>query len=68
MAAHATQITVAGEFFALSNNLGQPLITTEYYQLVRGAAGPGSPESDLFAGLDTTAAAGTVAGTLEESA
>ncbi|MEU9077210.1 N-acetyl-1-D-myo-inositol-2-amino-2-deoxy-alpha-D-glucopyranoside deacetylase [Kitasatospora sp. NPDC048538] len=51
MAAHATQITVAGPFFALSNDLGQPLVATEYYQLVRGQAGPGRPEDDLFAGL-----------------
>ncbi|WP_405365386.1 N-acetyl-1-D-myo-inositol-2-amino-2-deoxy-alpha-D-glucopyranoside deacetylase [Kitasatospora sp. NBC_00039] len=53
MAAHATQITVDGASFALSNNLGQPLIATEYYQLVRGQAGPERPEDDLFAGLDT---------------
>ncbi|MCG6499034.1 N-acetyl-1-D-myo-inositol-2-amino-2-deoxy-alpha-D-glucopyranoside deacetylase [Kitasatospora sp. A2-31] len=52
MAAHATQITVAGAFFALSNDLGQPLIPTECYQLVRGQAGPRLPEDDLFAGLD----------------
>ncbi|MED7949987.1 N-acetyl-1-D-myo-inositol-2-amino-2-deoxy-alpha-D-glucopyranoside deacetylase [Streptomyces sp. BE303] len=55
MAAHATQITVAGDFFALSNDLGQPLIATEYYQLVRGQAGPRLPEDDLFAGLGTAA-------------
>ncbi|MFI9327299.1 N-acetyl-1-D-myo-inositol-2-amino-2-deoxy-alpha-D-glucopyranoside deacetylase [Kitasatospora sp. NPDC052868] len=54
MAAHATQITVDGAFFALSNDLGQPLIATEYYQLVRGQAGPRLPEDDLFAGLDAT--------------
>ncbi|MBV2152178.1 N-acetyl-1-D-myo-inositol-2-amino-2-deoxy-alpha-D-glucopyranoside deacetylase [Kitasatospora sp. SUK 42] len=52
MAAHATQITVDGAFFALSNDLGQPLFATEYYQLVRGQAGPERPEHDLFAGLD----------------
>ncbi|GAA2776274.1 N-acetyl-1-D-myo-inositol-2-amino-2-deoxy-alpha-D-glucopyranoside deacetylase [Kitasatospora sp. CM 4170] len=51
MAAHSTQITMAGAFFALSNDLGQPLIATEYYQLVRGQAGPRLPEDDLFAGL-----------------
>ncbi|MEU4299229.1 N-acetyl-1-D-myo-inositol-2-amino-2-deoxy-alpha-D-glucopyranoside deacetylase [Kitasatospora aureofaciens] len=55
MAAHATQITVNGSSFALSNHLGQPLFATEYYQLVHGQAGPGRPERDLFAGLDTTA-------------
>ncbi|MFG2817831.1 N-acetyl-1-D-myo-inositol-2-amino-2-deoxy-alpha-D-glucopyranoside deacetylase [Kitasatospora sp. NPDC048365] len=51
MAAHATQVTVDGPFFALSNDLGQPLLTTEYYQLVRGKAGPDRPETDLFAGV-----------------
>ncbi|MFB7475275.1 N-acetyl-1-D-myo-inositol-2-amino-2-deoxy-alpha-D-glucopyranoside deacetylase [Kitasatospora sp. NPDC056184] len=58
MAAHATQITVdpTGAFFALSNHLGQPVLTTEYYQLVHGQAGPRLPEDDLFAGLDPTAA------------
>ncbi|MFI9270545.1 N-acetyl-1-D-myo-inositol-2-amino-2-deoxy-alpha-D-glucopyranoside deacetylase [Kitasatospora sp. NPDC052896] len=52
MRAHATQITVSGEFFALSNGLGQPLLATEYYQLVHGEPGPGRPESDLFAGIE----------------
>lgn len=53
MRAHATQITVDGPFFALSNDLGQPLFTTEYYQLVRGRSGAadGAREDDLFAGL-----------------
>ncbi|MFE5585872.1 N-acetyl-1-D-myo-inositol-2-amino-2-deoxy-alpha-D-glucopyranoside deacetylase [Kitasatospora sp. NPDC056531] len=65
MAAHATQITVDGAFFALSNDLGQPLFATEYYQLVRGQAGPERPEHDLFAGLEhdtepETATEGTV--------
>jgi N-acetyl-1-D-myo-inositol-2-amino-2-deoxy-alpha-D-glucopyranoside deacetylase len=54
MRAHATQIEVApGErHFALSNELAQPLFTTEYYELVRGeAAGhDGNRETDLFAG------------------
>jgi N-acetyl-1-D-myo-inositol-2-amino-2-deoxy-alpha-D-glucopyranoside deacetylase len=52
MRAHATQITVSGEFFALSNGLGQPMLATEFYQLVRGEPGPGRPESDLFAGIE----------------
>ncbi|MBH0247678.1 N-acetyl-1-D-myo-inositol-2-amino-2-deoxy-alpha-D-glucopyranoside deacetylase, partial [Streptomyces cavourensis] len=55
MRAHATQIAVAdeGPFFALSNDLGQPLLTTECYQLVRGVsgAGAGAREDDLFAGV-----------------
>ncbi|MDO0925883.1 N-acetyl-1-D-myo-inositol-2-amino-2-deoxy-alpha-D-glucopyranoside deacetylase [Streptomyces sp. TG1A-8] len=51
MRAHATQIAVAEPYFALSNDLAQPLFTTEYYELVRGEAQPG--ESDLFAGVGT---------------
>jgi len=55
MAAHATQLTMEGDFYALSNNLGQEVLVTEYYRLVRGERGPGSGphgwESDLFAGL-----------------
>ncbi|MEU6810255.1 N-acetyl-1-D-myo-inositol-2-amino-2-deoxy-alpha-D-glucopyranoside deacetylase [Streptomyces sp. NPDC046831] len=55
MRAHATQITVAEPWFALSNDLAQPLFTTEYYELVRGeAAGP--QESDLFGGIAGTPA------------
>ncbi|CAL9296810.1 N-acetyl-1-D-myo-inositol-2-amino-2-deoxy-alpha-D-glucopyranoside deacetylase [Streptomyces sp. SudanB182_2057] len=50
MRAHATQIDVAGPYFALSNALAQPLFTTEYYELVRGTAEPG--ETDLFAGVE----------------
>ncbi|MBT2489247.1 N-acetyl-1-D-myo-inositol-2-amino-2-deoxy-alpha-D-glucopyranoside deacetylase [Streptomyces sp. ISL-96] len=53
MRAHATQIVVEGDFFALSNNLGQPVLTTEFYELVRGerAGSPGRRETDLFAGV-----------------
>lgn len=53
MRAHATQIAVDGPFFALSNDLGQPLFTTEYYELVVGESGaePGEREFDLFAGV-----------------
>ncbi|MFC5215028.1 N-acetyl-1-D-myo-inositol-2-amino-2-deoxy-alpha-D-glucopyranoside deacetylase [Streptomyces coerulescens] len=50
MRAHATQIEVAEPYFALSNELAQPLFSTEYYELVRGEPGA-RPESDLFAGL-----------------
>ncbi|MGE7436906.1 MULTISPECIES: N-acetyl-1-D-myo-inositol-2-amino-2-deoxy-alpha-D-glucopyranoside deacetylase [Kitasatospora] len=50
--AHRTQIAVDGEFFALSNDLAQPIVTTEYYQLVLGEPGGERPETDLFAGLD----------------
>lgn len=53
MRAHATQIAVDGPFFALSNDLGQPIFATEYYQLVSGESGapPGERERDLFAGV-----------------
>ncbi|MFI8961023.1 N-acetyl-1-D-myo-inositol-2-amino-2-deoxy-alpha-D-glucopyranoside deacetylase [Streptomyces sp. NPDC053493] len=53
MAAHVTQVAVDGPFFALSNNLGQPVFTTEYYELVHGTPGApaGERETDLFAGL-----------------
>ena len=51
MRAHATQITVDGLFFALSNHLGQQIWGVEYYRLVHGTPGPGAPETDLFAGL-----------------
>ena len=56
MRSYPTQIMVDGPFFALSNNLGQEVLGTEYYQLVRGARGPAGDgphgwEDDLFAGL-----------------
>ena len=53
MRAHATQITLDGPFFALSNNLGDAVWGVEYYRLVHGDAvrdGDGH-ETDLFAGL-----------------
>ncbi|MFD5506407.1 N-acetyl-1-D-myo-inositol-2-amino-2-deoxy-alpha-D-glucopyranoside deacetylase [Streptomyces sp. NPDC127051] len=54
MRAHATQIAVDGPFFALSNDLAQPLFTREYYELVEGRPGApaGEREHDLFAGVD----------------
>jgi N-acetyl-1-D-myo-inositol-2-amino-2-deoxy-alpha-D-glucopyranoside deacetylase len=54
MRAHPTQILVDGPFFALSNKLGQEVLGTEYYRLVRGERGPVGEngwEDDLFAGL-----------------
>ncbi|KUN73813.1 N-acetyl-1-D-myo-inositol-2-amino-2-deoxy-alpha-D-glucopyranoside deacetylase [Streptomyces canus] len=53
MAAHATQIDVSGAYFALSNELAQPLFTTEYYQLVSGEHGE-TKETDLFSGIEGT--------------
>ncbi|RFU84770.1 N-acetyl-1-D-myo-inositol-2-amino-2-deoxy-alpha-D-glucopyranoside deacetylase [Streptomyces triticagri] len=56
MAAHATQVTVEGPWFALSNGKAQPLFDIEYYELARG--NPGAPdgerETDLFAGVPGT--------------
>ena len=55
MRAHATQITVDGPFFALSNNLGTQVWGREFYTLVHGQ--PSGPfdgdgrETDLFAGV-----------------
>lgn len=51
MRAHETQITLDGEFFALSNGLGLRVLATEYYTLLTGTPRtPGSPyEDDLFA-------------------
>ncbi len=56
MRAHATQITVDGPFFALSNNLGNRVWGVEYYRLVQGQPGTerdaDGRETDLFSGLD----------------
>ncbi|QNE18475.1 N-acetyl-1-D-myo-inositol-2-amino-2-deoxy-alpha-D-glucopyranoside deacetylase [Kribbella qitaiheensis] len=53
MKAHATQITVDGPFFALSNNNGNQIWASEHYRLVKGTAAPGpdGKENDLFAGI-----------------
>ncbi|MGX1756665.1 N-acetyl-1-D-myo-inositol-2-amino-2-deoxy-alpha-D-glucopyranoside deacetylase [Streptomyces lydicus] len=53
MRAHYTQIAVDGPFFALSNDLGQPLFGSEHYRLVQGVPGAavGAHEDDLFAGV-----------------
>ena len=55
MRAYPTQISLDGGFFALSNNIGSPAVSTEYFRLVRGqAAGPFDAEgreTDLFAGI-----------------
>jgi len=55
MRAYPTQISLEGGFFALSNNIGSPAVSTEYFRLVRGqVAGPFDAEgrkTDLFAGV-----------------
>jgi N-acetyl-1-D-myo-inositol-2-amino-2-deoxy-alpha-D-glucopyranoside deacetylase len=58
MRAHATQITLDGPFFALSNNMGNEVWGLEAYRLVQGRPGPSDErdadgrETDLFSGLD----------------
>jgi len=54
MRAHATQIVVDGDRFALSSGRWQPLLGKEFYTLLAGPSGaaPGTREHDLFAGLD----------------
>ena len=54
MRAHATQITVDGPFFALSNNLGSAAWGVEFFRIAkgeRGEVGEDGLESDLFAGV-----------------
>ncbi len=54
MAAHATQITLDGPFFALSNNVGNHVWGTEFYRLVKGRVSVEAEtgrEADLFAGV-----------------
>lgn len=56
MKAHATQITLDGPFFALSNNLGVQVFGDEYYTLVKGVKSAplnkDNLEIDLFAGIE----------------
>ncbi|MCW2862187.1 MAG: 1D-myo-inosityl-2-acetamido-2-deoxy-alpha-D-gluc opyranosidedeacetylase [Actinoallomurus sp.] len=44
MRAHATQITVAPPYYALSNDVGVPILDAEYYTLLAGE--PGIPGQD----------------------
>jgi N-acetyl-1-D-myo-inositol-2-amino-2-deoxy-alpha-D-glucopyranoside deacetylase len=60
LAAHATQITTDGPFFALSNNVGTTAWGIEYYRIAKGERGPVGPdglETDLFAGIAAPAGA-----------
>lgn len=52
MAAHRTQVEVDGDYFALSNKLGQPIQTTECYRLPEGGPAPRPLTDDLFTGVD----------------
>jgi N-acetyl-1-D-myo-inositol-2-amino-2-deoxy-alpha-D-glucopyranoside deacetylase len=51
--AHATQVSVDGGFFALSNNLGSQVFSTEYFRLAEGELGElvDGRELDLFSGV-----------------
>jgi len=59
LAAHTTQVSVYGQFYALSNGIGQPVLDTEYYRLMAGTAGgprdSDGRETDLFGGLELAA-------------
>jgi N-acetyl-1-D-myo-inositol-2-amino-2-deoxy-alpha-D-glucopyranoside deacetylase len=56
LAEHATQVTVDGPFFALSDNVGRAAMGVEYYRLAQGKVGPDRDadghETDLFSGVD----------------
>ena len=54
LAAHATQITTDGPFFALSNNVGTTAWGIEHYRIAKGERGElndDGVETDLFAGV-----------------
>ncbi|WP_091113907.1 N-acetyl-1-D-myo-inositol-2-amino-2-deoxy-alpha-D-glucopyranoside deacetylase [Nocardioides psychrotolerans] len=54
LAAHRTQITTDGPFFALSNNVGATAWGIEYFRIVKGRPGEVNEdglETDLFAGV-----------------
>ena len=54
LAAHRTQITTDGPFFALSNNVGSTAWGCEFYRIAKGKRGPLNDdglEVDLFAGV-----------------
>jgi N-acetyl-1-D-myo-inositol-2-amino-2-deoxy-alpha-D-glucopyranoside deacetylase len=54
IAAHRTQVTVVGRFFALSNNVAHEVFDEEHFTLAHGTMGPAEDgvERDLFAGVD----------------
>ena len=52
--AHATQVSVAGAFYALSNGIGMAVDAVEHFSLLRGETGEvrdDGREDDLFAGV-----------------
>jgi N-acetyl-1-D-myo-inositol-2-amino-2-deoxy-alpha-D-glucopyranoside deacetylase len=56
LAAHRTQISVDGPFFALSNKLGREVLAVEHFRIARGELGPDRDangwETDLFSGIE----------------
>ncbi|WP_197318902.1 N-acetyl-1-D-myo-inositol-2-amino-2-deoxy-alpha-D-glucopyranoside deacetylase [Saccharomonospora sp. NB11] len=48
--AHRTQVTVGADCFALSNEIAQPVPTTEFFVLAHGPSD--GAETDLFGGLE----------------
>ncbi len=55
--AHATQVVVDGDRFALTTLRAQPILATEYFRLADGVPlGGDAPGDDLFAGLPVPAA------------
>lgn len=62
MRAHATQIAVDGEYFALSDMVGYRVLGREHYTLIAGrrdtGTGPHGLESDLFEALSDNGAGG----------
>jgi N-acetyl-1-D-myo-inositol-2-amino-2-deoxy-alpha-D-glucopyranoside deacetylase len=55
MRAHATQITVDGPLYALSNHVAQRTSGVEYYTLLAGPLMTAPREDDLFAGVAAAA-------------
>ena len=45
MKAHETQITVDGQFYALSDEVGRRALGVEYYTLLAGPSDPAGPRS-----------------------
>jgi len=50
-AAHVSQNDPNSWFATMANQIYELAFGTEYFQLVRGKAGPELPEPDLFAGI-----------------
>ncbi len=63
LGAHATQIAVRGDFFALSNGVGRRISGIEHFRLVAGSLGAqrdsDDHEQDLFAGVEDASSAAT---------